>query len=539
MISIKMAFHIWKSKFLESDKMFSFLYFLNANLKNRAQTMKCLTQVMDEMGKRSSYQVEYAFLDSNGLDKKYEEIKLRYLETGYKVFIITPYQTLGTGVNLQYQITQQNVHYYPSLREKVGGSKDYDGIYLSKPTQIFPSLNGVSATHESAAKIIYALEYLRAKDYIKDKLFEDNLEAVFRTLLLNEKHNVNLGPYRNYRAICYGGAKTLVQAIGRICRRAYKGEQIHVYYEAKNGEYLIPILRELKGRNNNYEFDILLKDLEEQSREAAEAYENIDKMRKINQDAKNYIDGIMGWNTGRWTQKQIRDWKRLREFVLKYPTFNEGEHTQTEKYYFRFPGNVYLYTYDQGWDLQVISNHLTKYRMEVSMFTGGAYWALEKIEGLKDFFVDRGYAIEFKPNPFILSPQLFQRIYKGAVGEVIGEFLFEKFEIPLKAIMQPEYFEVFDFQIGDTASYVDFKNWHPDFERSEEEELRKVEFKASQIGAERVYLVNNLYQGFDRANIYKRNGIKIITISWLFNTYTCEVNYKAFAQIKESVNRQS
>lgn len=35
---------------------------------------------------------------------------------------------------------------------------------------------------------------------------------------------------------------------------------------------------------------------------------------------------------------------------------------------------------------------------------------------------------------------------------------------------------------------------------------------------------------------YKRNGVKIITISWLFNTYTCEVNYEAFAQLKEAVN---
>ncbi len=528
-------YHIF-SRFLSNDSMFSFLFFVNANMKKKSATMSCMTEVMKRIETSSRKQAVFRFLDSNGLEEKYSEIKEKYLEKGYKVFIITPYQTMGTGVNLQYKITEQNVRYYPVLGKHIGEEKDYDGIYLSKPTQVFPSLNGTPKNHETVARLIYSLEYLRVKDHIKEETFERNLEAVFRNLLLHEDRKMNLGFYKNYRAICYGSAKILVQAIGRICRQAHKGEHIQVYYERKNGEYLLPILKELKVRNNNYEFDAVLNDLENQSREMI-SYANIDEMREVNNHAGAYIDNLMPRNGG-WTKRRMAQWKMLREFVLQHPTFNENEYMVAEKYYFRFPEPVYLYTYDKVGDLQTVSNRLTKYRMEVSMFTSGAYWALEKIDGLQQFFVERGYAVMFKPNPYILSPELFQRIYKGAVGEVVGEYLLNKHGIVLKEIERPEHFEIFDFQIGNSI-YVDFKNWHANFERDLDEELKKVDYKAKIIGATHVFIINNLYQGYERGNEYTPDKIKITTISWLYNTYDGSENLKDIKKIKKAVSRDS
>ena len=46
--------------------------------------------------------------------------------------------------------------------------------------------------------------------------------------------------------------------------------------------------------------------------------------------------------------------------------------------------------------------------------------------GLKEHFINRGWATEFGTGPYIMSPVLFQNIYKGALGEVAGKFILEK-----------------------------------------------------------------------------------------------------------------
>lgn len=56
-----------------------------------------------------------------------------------------------------------------------------------------------------------------------------------------------------------------------------------------------------------------------------------------------------------------------------------------------------------------------------------------------------------------MSPVLFHNIYKGALGEVCGEFILSRERgMKLKPINDPDRFEFFDFELND-GIYVDFK----------------------------------------------------------------------------------
>ncbi len=75
--------------------------------------------------------------------KKYEdEIKSR-LKDGERIFVISTYQGLGIGKNIQYKILENN-------REI---EKDFDAIYLDKPTHLLENITGDKEPIEMKASL--------------------------------------------------------------------------------------------------------------------------------------------------------------------------------------------------------------------------------------------------------------------------------------------------------------------------------------------------------------------------------------------------
>ena len=77
--------------------------------------------------------------------------------------------------------------------------------------------------------------------------------------------------------------------------------------------------------------------------------------------------------------------------------------------------------------------------------------------GLREEFIKHAYATSFEENDYILSPVLYQNIYKGRLGEFVGRFVIKKeLGIDLEELSIEE-FERFDFKRGKV--YIDFKHW--------------------------------------------------------------------------------
>ena len=68
---------------------------------------------------------------------------------------------------------------------------------------------------------------------------------------------------------------------------------------------------------------------------------------------------------------------------------------------------------------------------------------------MKEYFIENGWVTSFGNDEKIISPILFQNIYKGALGEVAGKFILNReLGIELSPITEPEFFEFFDYKLG-------------------------------------------------------------------------------------------
>ena len=93
--------------------------------------------------------------------------------------------------------------------------------------------------------------------------------------------------------------------------------------------------------------------------------------------------------------------------------------------------------------------------------------------GKKALFEKHGYATSFVPNEFILTPPMFNNIYKGALGEVVGKYILEQYAGVTLQEIPPEHFELFDYPRGNGV-YVDFKLWKETMTVSAEEEKKNI-----------------------------------------------------------------
>ncbi len=517
-------------EFIQDDSMSSFIYFLTFNLYNRRNIHELVKVVFYKMIDKDE-EIEYEIIDSMDFEKKYKDIKEKKLEKGKKVFLITTYQTIGAGINLQYLVTYENIKRAPHL--KIGEERDYDGIYLSKPTNIMPSLKKSYFDYISLAHSIYAIEYLKVSRELQPDRFKRNINNLFKSALLNQETRYYLLPYHNYNSICLGAAKVLAQATGRICRTKQKNSIVNIYVDEEITNYLYSVLDVLKNQNNNFEFNKILENITKENLkpDVIKIFELKEKNRLSNAHIWDFLKSFSNW-----PKEKMNEWRKLRKNVLKYPTCNNLQQHSYVECYFEFDQPINEYSYSKSWKyLQDVSLEMNKHPYKMSADACGLTIALSSIPKLKDHFINLGYATNFEKNTYILSVDLYHRIYKGALGEEIGKFILSSYEINLKDIENPDHFERFDYYYNNV--YFDFKNWSEDFLIPESQQVIKTINKAKKIGTKRVFVINVLDQNYKKEQTFNIDGVKLTTIPYLCNISTGEINKKMIAKIKMAIEK--
>ena len=140
-----------------------------------------------------------------------------------------------------------------------------------------------------------------------------------------------------------------------------------------------------------------------------------------------------------------------------------------------------------------------------------------------------------------MSPALFNNIYKGALGEEVGRYLFKQvLNLELQEINNPEQFELFDYKLAETPIYVDFKNWHETTVFDSEEMLNKIERKAKKCGCKCAIIVNILAENEWKTHRRKQKDLTIVEIpSLLTGSDSLHYNKEAFQEIRRCVNEFS
>lgn len=513
-------------KFLEDQNMFSFLFLSSKLLKENDLNFdfifakKIFSILCEEFHVKANIENLYGDIDT--YDSKKRDIEKK-LSSGEKVFLVSSYQTLGAGQNIQYKIPQnfvKGVDYF-SINELdyQDEYKDFDAIYVDKPTNVFVNMNNVTVDENQFIKFVYQVKVLEELgDITTDKAYTE-IKKGFETYF-GIKFNSFSTP-KDSKNLKLNTAKIIQQAIGRICRTKNKSKNIHVYYDKSLLEELKGVKRDYKRMLLNPEFAKFLAQIDDY-----EDDDQIDLQNRallVNRASKSYIGKLLNFKN-----ENIKKWEDLREQLLKHPTVDSPSELYSA--YIELPRQNDKYSYNEdkkkfGFN-SVVGEIIGEESTNLS--------ALLKIPKVRNFFSEHEYAINFSPKKYILSPEMFKSIYKGVLGEAVGEFIFDEFlGIKLNRIRDRERYEKFDFYKNKV--FVDFKNFsgQKDFVRVERvDDARK---KLQDCSGE-VALIVNILKPKGSPEIYIDRHEDVIIIPYLYDVEKGQFNKTALLEIQKLFN---
>lgn len=460
--------------------------------------------------------------------KNYEEEKDKILDEfseGKKIIVFSSYKTVGAGQNLQYKIPENEKDKIITLsNQNKTSEKDFDALYLGDITNVITNTTDVQNFGlKELLEFLFEAKYLYENNEISPRNLNQLVQVAFKAYSKIPDYATSLDYIRSCASVRRKATRDVIQAVGRICRTSNKKETVYIYtnnsvlttinVNCVNNELMPPELKSL--------FDFAGKYSQKLPDEKV-LIEN-EACRK-SENANSYIKSMLQRN---WTEHSIQLWKELRECVLKYPTASKetAENNKTvSKFYIQNYEQKSNYYFAQKGDFSDIRINLFQdysvFKKELdSDFTlmnvseeSARLKAFFVYAGLREYFEQNGFAINFGNEDFILSPALFNNIYKGALGEVCGKFILEKeLNTKLYEIENHDYFEFFDFELAD-GIFIDFKHWKNSIVTSKNSLIRQMENKLNAIGGKKVYVINILKEAEALDIVQTEN---VIEIPWL------------------------
>lgn len=469
-------------------------------------TLKSLFKISG-LGKKTD--TDFVVLRSWNYDEEKEKL-LDDLAEGKKIFVMSSYQTIGAGQNLQYRIPAgKEVKYLaaPAGDDARFLKKDFDALYLANITNVTVNLhlkkNGKGIEEADLLKLLCQIEGLYENGEINYIQKNTMLKKGFMAYSGRPDHN----DLYSTKSIAVQKSKMVLQAVGRMCRAFAKSPDIYLYAEKDLLEGLDT--RELNKRILPPEMKKIVSMCEGLGKKyTSKEQEILNKAEKISSQGFWAIRALQARG---WDENKMQRWKELRERVLQYPTAETAEWERDKyihKFYITSEKKQDRYLYSQEGDFKDVmlnfdcdeaalrgrpgAKKINIYKMNEE--ESGLPQIL-KYPGMREFFEESGYATEFKTNKYLMSPVLFHNIYKGALGEVAGKFILEsELNIKLKEITDPDKFEFFDFELSEGV-YVDFKNWKNTYAQDQEKTQEEIMAKLDHIKGKRAYIINIVSDG--------------------------------------------
>lgn len=565
-------------EFTQKDDIQSFLCFLNAHPKHNKSSLELAVLESLFMAIIKTHKKEKHFLNDKGeldiesyyhvLDSgNFEEQKqkiLDKLEVGQKLFVMTTYQTLGAGQNIQYslhdfnrRIKEGKIKQIFSRGDKAGKKeKDFDAIYLDMPTHKIVNIKG-KLRDIDVNKRIFQMESI----YQKDRIFYDQLiyeiKRTFKAAYYkNRSFNLfypkeilkslyEIVDYRNFVA------REVIQAIGRINRTNFKNEKIYIYADKK----IAPCIKYF-----DTDAHFCLKEFEglvEQAQVEEGQHSDMSDKYKIKIERKNlrchdWINAKIRSNY--WSESHIKDWEELRELVLKHPTISQAQYSSETFRRWQF---IYLPMLDeQGQSVQAANRYFfteksdyKEVELHFSAQKGKEVSAsnvflpkLMSIPEIKGFFESNSYASDFQENEYMIAPQIFNNIYKGALGEVIGKYILERYVLMNKQQLQElsqNIFERFDFMLPDGV-FIDFKFWRDTNAQGRKQQIDKIfkrkvpDIRSKGYEFQKIFIINLLADG--RFDIVPSIDGQLIEVPYLIDLNTNQIDATIISKLGRLIN---
>lgn len=453
--------------------------------------IEILGENIEEAKKQVEHELE--ILNSQDFEDRQAEINDK-LKEGNRVFVISTYQTIGAGQNIQYLPHEEIPVVAINDLDYGNGKKDYDAIYLEKPTNLLNYfIDGKEIEDKELLNYLFEVEYLTEGGAINLKEKHKRIRYAFkrkhrkRGIAPSNKHLIK----RRVVALHY--SRILIQAIGRLSRTKLKSPVTHILYDTQIQEYLKHFQQE--GFLLVKEFEALYKHCLSDTPSTVGDNLDIENLNIYHSLTFATLLRRLVRDIPNWKGNTIKFWTDLRQFALRHPTISKKDllKSKSQKFYIQSPDrrlcNKYFYHSKDDFRHDLTIGFEKATGKEVSS-ESACLSQLMKIDFIREFFEDENnnYATSFSPNEYILSPPLFQNIYLGALGEEIGKCILEKFKIELLNLEKDEY-ELFDFKTSNGV-YVDFKFWGAGTLVDAKEQKKKIRQKMEKAGASKVIIIN-------------------------------------------------
>lgn len=515
-------------KAYKEKNIVSLLYLGNALPKDRSSSWnRTVLRKLFEIAVGENRADELKVLSSQNFATDKEEIQKTLKTAGGKAFIMSTYQTLGAGQNLQYEYSQYEDVVNLTSNARTSKFKDIQAIYLAKPTWVITNLNDDSRlTLKDAAMCISQAEPLYQAGEISLQTKNAAMRDVFKTRANKEHYSGTWQKLRETESYAIAVNRTIWQAVGRLCRTNCKSRKMYFFIEQEAMDYL---KRPDDLQIVSPEMEILLQETTANETTDKKKQKRIRRAEiRASKMAITSNQKIHRFLHNEWTAESMKTWEDMREFVLKHPTMTADEwrkNSWMQPYYAKVTegekNNSYLFWQEADYNKNYVC--FRENVADIDEETKGEYKAVfysDNLNFLKhpqrmsaesahltqamrnpeiyEYFKKKGYATKFKKNEYVLTPAAFNNLYKGALGEVIISFILKKYAgLKLKAITDSEKFEMFDCELEDCPNvYIDFKNWGHSFLEENKYNHKKIEQKMDAIGAEKVFIIN-LFADYD------------------------------------------
>lgn len=503
----------------------SFLFLTNVSMNNNLDfNYNCIKYIFD-MLKPNDLNNAYCYALEGTLEK-FENLKQAVkekLKSGKRVFVVSTYQTLGAGQNLQYEYDDNYEGLLETINDNTYGKKqkDFEALFLDKPTNMFVNMNS-NPNEEQLLKFIYQVKCLEEVGYFN--VDEATREIKKGIKILYHASSQGISTPRS-KHIYMHTAKIILQAIGRICRTNNKNKNIFISFDCQMEYDLAYCKNELLKRPMNYEFKELLNKCENVKEEVDNSIFKINNSKiKKNSDK---IDALLQFKSN----TDIAKWEELRDIVLKYPYDNQGIHNDYDIYCeLKEPSSYYYYNRENG-EYNITYEKVNDYCISESLSN---LTTLMSIKELKSYFEKMGYATTFEKSSYILLPNVFMRIYLGALGEAVGEFLINKFLNPhnlkLERIRDIKRYEKYDF-VFDNNKYVDFKYWNGNFDKDRQREIERCIKKLNECNGKYGFIINILKPKNYDPKLYISPDDRLVIIPYLYDPETKKWNINGLERL--------
>lgn len=503
-------------RFLEQDDIQSFLCVLTKHPKkdDKVLNIDVLSHIFEKICKeikpKYNYSNTFCLLNGEDFDEIKEQISKRFTN-GEKLFVISAYQTIGAGQNLQYEVPKGMVGELVRINDRNRKEKDFDAIYLDKPRNLLVPFQANMPSEEFVRYLFYT-EFLQETGFLSPSETRQHVKKAFECFSTGHIPYMYVkSPYDSESIVLYA-TKVIIQALGRICRTSLKRKNVYVF--ADDGIADSISLSIVNERMLNLEFIKLIEKIETMAEKTPEvrSLESAASLKSIRVNKE-----ILNLLKEEWTENRIKKWKELRNLVLTSPTMSSEKiknNFVAYQMYIEMPQktNVIYFSQEEDYNNVVVGFEKSDELKYTLSFEKTRTDLILSEPSIYNHFVKNGWATEFVKNDYIMSPPLWNNIYKGAIGEVVGKFLLEEyFDVSLEDISE-EFFELFDYQVSGKSIFVDFKNWDVNTDFDEKEMQEKILSKAQKCGCKCVIIANMFEETEWKTTDYFIEGVRFVII---------------------------